>query len=151
MPATAAPSPTPLEARATLPPTWTPVILPTETATVFAPTQDLTATAILMTPTQPGCINFGEDGSRSVPEFTLGERPVVFWLPVDGATEYELRVYDAADDRTIYQSVEATLQHTLPAELFVMDGSYYWLVRPIDTDGMPVCPSAGGILYPVVR
>jgi len=140
-PAIAAPTPTPF-VRATLPPTWTPVILPTATPTVFQPTPNATETALMLTPTLTACFGFGEDPQLSPSTFTLGQAVVVHWLPVQGAINYRITVLTPGDNRTLFTTITPTLQQEIPADIFTVDGGYFWQIAPIDSAGVQLCPAA---------
>ncbi len=81
--------------RPTLPPTWTPISLPTEivtsspvwpTATLFLPRSTVPAT----------CDSFMADMQRSQIEFELGQSPSAAWTQVEGAVQYRLILASAS-------------------------------------------------------
>lgn len=149
-PPTDAPTPTPV-ARATLPPTWTPFVAPPTETPVYVPTADLTATAILLTPTLEICASFVQDGGRTNASFTYGDPALVAWMPFEAASEFDVRLLDANTDRTLLRVSTSANELVFSAELFAPDGSYYWLVRPLDANGVILCPAVGGVLFPIVR
>jgi len=149
-PPTDAPTPTPI-VRATLPPTWTPFVAPPTETPVYIPTVDLTATAIQMTPTLEICASFIIDDMRSSVSFTYGDPALIAWMPFAAANAYDVRLYDANTDRTLLRARIGTNELLLNEDLFQLDGSYYWLVYPLDASGAVVCPPVGGLLFPIVR
>lgn len=149
-PPTPAPTPTPI-ARATLPPTWTPFIPPPTETPVIVPTTDLTATAILLTPTLEICAMFLIDSGRSSISFPYGDPALIAWMPFEPASTYDVRLYDASTDALLLHTITGANELTIPATYFALDGSYYWLVYPMDVSRTVLCPPVGGVLFPVVR
>lgn len=147
---TQAPTPTPI-VRATLPPTWTPFVPPPTETPVIVPTLDLTATAIILTPTLEICAAFLPDSARTSVSFPYGDPALIAWLPFEVASTYDVRLYDATTDAVVLHTITGANELTIPETYFAVDGSYYWLVYPLDVNRVVLCPPIGGVLFPVVR
>jgi hypothetical protein len=148
-PVTPAPTPTPIP-RATLPPTWTPFVPPPTETPVIVPTLDLTATAIMLTPTREICAAFLPDSARTDVSFPYGNPALIAWLPFEIASTYDVRVYDATTDAIVLHTITGANELMIPETYFALDGSYYWLVYPLDVNRVVLCPPIGGVMFPVV-
>lgn len=142
---TPAPSSTPAPTstalvRETLPPTWTPVVVPTETATPF-----YTPFAVLGVPSSSACADFGEDFTRNSTTFAFGSSPQVFWRPLPGAVGYRIVLY-GPDGSILYDGVTAETSFTFDFNLFAGLDVYSWEVIPIDANRVQPCPSSGNVL-----
>ncbi len=129
--------------RATLPPTWTPVIAPTNTLTFTPPPA---ATAIVV-PTLAACTNFLVDFERTGTTFAVGGTVTVAWTAVPGASRYRVVVTDVfgAEVYAGY-SVEPTI--TLGTDFRLEDQRYGWSAYPEDNLAQQMCIPVGGELAP---
>lgn len=134
-----------------LPPTWTPiptisiVIPPTET---FAPTADIGATWIASSPvpeatSNPGCLTFNLDPSRTVNTITLGNPPTLAWTAATGAVLYRVYVYDISGQNQLHEELIETTTITVNPDVFTSVGAYVWTVAPLDPFGIQMCIELG--------
>lgn len=129
--------------RATLPPTWTPTDLPaTSTPTS---TNTLVPTIEIVNPPAV-CNEFGPNTLNLDEQFTLGTSPTISWRAVEGAELYWVVIFDNRLN-PIHEHYTADLTYDIPHEVFIAAQTYGWEVRPLDSFGIQMCPSAGGALY----
>ncbi|MBL8161959.1 MAG: hypothetical protein JNJ61_08235 [Anaerolineae bacterium] len=148
----APPSATPIPlGRATLPPTWTPS--PEPTSAVIEPAAQNTE-AVPATVEQPQgqatlvvCGTFVVDRERSLPTFTFGSAPAVYWTAVVTAARYRINLIDETGTEIF---VDYTLEpnYTFAAELFERGKRYAWEVYPEDALGQQMCLKRGQELFP---
>lgn len=122
----------------TLPPTWTPVVIPT----VFAPEIDLTNVALLALPTNTACAGFLSDRTQSAQFFIMGQPVVVVWTPVPTAARYRVTLLDRGA-RALWFDVTTDIRITIPGEFLVGDSLFGWEVRPYDAAGVQLCLPVG--------
>jgi hypothetical protein len=134
-----------------LPPTWTATatfsinIPPTET---FAPTVDIGATWMAASPvpeatSNPGCLTFNLDASRTVNMITLGNSPTLAWTAATGAVLYRVYVYDETGQRQLHEELVEATTVTVNKDVFPAIGIYVWTVAPLDPFGIQMCIELG--------
>ena len=142
---TEAPTATPLDLdRPTLPPTWTVSPVPSETAT---PTIDATAQAQSVKPTLVVCGVFAIDRDRSPTTYTPGSPVTVYWVPVDTAARYRVRLVSETGDE-LFTDYALDPTYTFDPKLFNGTFRYAWQVYPEDGLNQQMCFERGGDLLP---
>lgn len=140
---TNAPTPTELQ-RATLPPTWTPSPVPTETS---IPPTNTTVPTLKPVSTLVGCATFVVDRERSPGTFVVGQPLQVYWSLVEGASRYRIVILDelGAEIFAAY-SVEPTF--IFEPDQFEPGKRYIWTVYPEDGLRQQMCIGISGELSP---
>jgi hypothetical protein len=148
----APPSATPIPSgRATLPPTWTPSPEPTSAAAEPAAENTAVVPATVEQPQEQAtlivCGTFVVDRERSLPTFTFGSAPAVYWTAVVTAARYRINLIDESGTEIF---VDYTLEsnYTFRAELFERGKRYAWEVYPEDALGQQMCLKRGQELFP---
>ncbi|MBL8154792.1 MAG: hypothetical protein JNM70_11465 [Anaerolineae bacterium] len=131
--------------RPTLPPTWTPAVMPTEPDVQATMTPVVLPTGIPLA-TLEACGTFLVDLERSTSTFKLGESPVVYWSPAANALRYRVSVIDEFGQELFMDyAIDAT--YAFPADLFKAGKRYGWVVYPEDNIGRQMCFQQGGELF----
>jgi hypothetical protein len=139
--ATVAPTEVPVD-RATLPPTWTPSIEPTDTTVPATNTSVPLSTPI---PTLVACGPFDVDRDKSASTFTVGTPTQVFWTPVQGAVRYRIGVIGDFNQEIFFDyAVDAN--YTFKPDLFEAGKQYLWKVYPEDSLARQMCLAVAGDL-----
>ncbi len=138
---TVAPTQAPVE-RATLPPTWTPSVVPTDTVIPSTNTPVPLSTPI---PTLVACGPFDVDRDKSASTFTVGTPTQVFWTPVQGAVRYRIGVIGDFNQEIFFDyAVDAN--YTFKPDLFEAGKQYLWKVYPEDSLARQMCFAVAGDL-----
>jgi hypothetical protein len=130
--------------RATLPPTWTPSVVPTDTVVPPTETPLPQATAL---PTLVACGPFDVDRNKSAATFTVGQPAQVYWTPVQGSVRYRLGVLDAFNQE-IFMDYAVDPTYTFKPDLFEAGKRYAWKVYPEDSLGRQMCLAVTGDMSP---
>lgn len=144
--------------RAPLPPTWTPYVQPTVTRTPTITPPPFTAMPTFTLPAS--CFAFQADYARIEDQFFVGTSPVLYWSPIDDASEYRVTITDPEGVAILVRWVDKTVDSfTVPAEIFELDEEtavldtvmvYGWEVTPVDENRTGYCDSIGGELIPIL-
>lgn len=133
-----------LSARPTLPPTWTPSVVPTETALGPTETPVPVFTAI---PTLVACAPFDVDREKSASTFIVGTPTQVFWTPVQGASRYRISIINGFNQEVFFDyAIDAT--YTFKADQFEAGQRYAWRVYPEDSLLRQMCLAVTGDMSP---
>jgi hypothetical protein len=155
---TQGPTATPLDLRRpTLPPTWTPAsesagdaqaTLDPQSPDAQSQSTQVQPTPAFVPPTAlEVCTGFGEDRTRNLRTFEIGESPQVFWTAVEGAASYSISLVDETGEVLLTDyTVEPTF--TFEAETFEEGKFYGWEAYPIDPVGQQMCIGRGAELFP---
>ena len=130
--------------RPTLPPSWTPSVVPTDT--LILPTQT-PIPAFTALPTLVACGPFDVDRNKSAATFTVGNPAQVFWVPVQGAVRYRIGVLDAFNQE-IFMDYAVDPTYTFKPDLFEAGKRYAWKVYPEDSLGRQMCFAVTGDMSP---
>ncbi len=138
---TVAPTQVPVD-RATLPPTWTPSVEPTDT--VIPPTNTSVPLSTPI-PTLVACGPFDVDRDKSASTFKVGTPTQVFWTPVQGAVRYRIGVIGDFNQE-IFMDYAVDANYTFKPDLFEAGKQYLWKVYPEDSLARQMCFAVAGDL-----
>ncbi len=129
-----------------LPPTWTPI--PPTIPPTLKPTLDVGGTWMASTPIpeatlNPGCTTFNLDPSRTQSVITLGQAPILAWLPATGAVLYRVYVYDETGGLQLHEELVEGTTISVNPDVFRRAGVYIWTVAPLDPFGIQMCIELG--------
>jgi len=130
--------------RATLPPTWTPSPVPTDT---FIPPTQTPIPQVTALPTLVACGPFDVDRNKSAATFTVGQPTQVYWVPVQGAVRYRISVLDGTNQE-IFVDYAVDPTYTFEATLFEAGKLYAWKVYPEDSLSRQMCLAVTGDMSP---
>ncbi|NDJ61909.1 MAG: hypothetical protein GYB67_12335 [Chloroflexi bacterium] len=129
------PTPTPITP-IVLPPTWTPIFVPSPTLT-----PEFVSLERSGRPTLAACANFGEDLNQNSFIFQFGTQPRVYWTPMSGAVLYQITLYDPELEILVRDviDIESGQNYAFDADLFELDQIYRWEVVPLNGDRFQLC------------
>jgi hypothetical protein len=130
--------------RPTLPPSWTPSDVPTNT--VIPPT-DTPIPQVTALPTLVACGPFDIDRSKSAATFKVGQPVQVYWVPVQGAVRYRIGVLDGTNQE-IFMDYTVDPTYTFKPDLFEANKHYAYKVSPEDSLGRQMCFAVTGEMSP---
>ena len=130
--------------RPTLPPSWTPSEVPTDT--VIPPTETPIPQATAF-PTLVACGPFDIDRNKSAATFKVGQPVEVYWVPVQGAVRYRIGVLDGTNQE-IFMDYAVNPTYTFKPDLFEKGKHYAYKVYPEDSLGRQMCFAVTGDMSP---